>query len=72
MAWVEDAEGMLVVGSSLTAFSALRLCRRVVEQGKPLLAINLGKMRADDLLTLKVTASCEALLPELAQRLIRS
>lgn len=72
MARVEEAEGMLVVGSSLMAFSAFRLCRRVVEQGNPLVAINLGKTRADDLLSLKITASCEALLPELAQRLINS
>lgn len=72
MARVEEAEGMLVVGSSLMAFSAFRLCRRVVEQGNPLVAINLGKTRADDLLSLKIAASCEALLPELAQRLINS
>jgi NAD-dependent SIR2 family protein deacetylase len=69
MAAVEKAAGLLVVGSSLMAYSAFRLCRAVVDQGKPLLAINLGKTRADDLLDLKVEASCEQLLPLLAQRL---
>jgi NAD-dependent SIR2 family protein deacetylase len=52
------------------AFSAFRLCRAIADQGKPLIAINLGKTRADDLLDLKIGASCEALLPGLAQRLV--
>ncbi len=66
---VENAAGLLVVGSSLMAYSAFRLCRAVVDQGKPLIAINLGKTRADDLLDLKIEGSCEQLLPLLAQRL---
>ncbi|WP_460139581.1 NAD-dependent protein deacetylase [Pseudomonas sp. S2_E01] len=66
---VENAAGLLVVGSSLMAYSAFRLCRAVVDQGKPLIAINLGKTRADDLLDLKIEGSCEQLLPLLVQRL---
>ncbi|APV41962.1 NAD-dependent deacetylase [Pseudomonas frederiksbergensis] len=69
MAAVEKAAGLLVVGSSLMAYSAFRLCRAVADQGKPLMAINLGKTRADDLLDLKIEASCEQLLPLLTQHL---
>lgn len=69
MATVEKAAGLLVVGSSLMAYSAFRLCRAVADQGKPLMAINLGKTRADDILDLKIEASCEQLLPLLVQRL---
>lgn len=69
MAAAESAEGLLVVGSSLMAYSAFRLCRVIADRGKPLLAINLGKTRADDLLDLKIEASCEQLLPLLVQRL---
>lgn len=69
MAAVEKAAGLLVVGSSLMAYSAFRLCRAVADQGKPLIAINLGKTRADDILDLKIEASCERLLPLLAQHL---
>ncbi|WP_248732738.1 NAD-dependent protein deacetylase [Pseudomonas sp. MWU13-2517] len=69
MAAVEHAEGLLVVGSSLMAYSAFRLCKAMVEQGKPVIAINLGKTRADDLLQVKIEASCERLLPLLAERL---
>ncbi|WP_426134947.1 NAD-dependent protein deacetylase [Pseudomonas sp. PWP3-1b2] len=69
MAAVEHAEGLLVVGSSLMAYSAFRLCKAMVEQGKPVIAINLGKTRGDELLRVKIEASCERLLPLLVERL---
>ncbi|MGU9803762.1 NAD-dependent protein deacetylase [Pseudomonas sp. FP1154] len=65
---VEQADGLLVVGSSLMAWSAFRLCRAIKERGKPLLAINRGKTRADELLDLKLEEPCEQLLPLLTQR----
>ncbi len=71
MAAVDKAAGLLVVGSSLMAYSAFRLCRVMADHGKPLIAINLGKTRADDLLDMKIEASCEQLLPLLAERLTR-
>ncbi|ROM69496.1 NAD-dependent deacetylase [Pseudomonas brassicacearum] len=64
---VEQADGLLVVGSSLMAYSAFRLCRAIKDQGKPLLAINRGKTRADELLDLKLEEPCEQLLPLLTQ-----
>ncbi|KAF0864365.1 NAD-dependent protein deacetylase [Pseudomonas sp. LD120] len=71
-AWaaVHQAPGLLVVGSSLMAYSAFRLCRAVTEQGKPLLAINFGKTRADELLNLKLSEPCDQALPWLAERLL--
>lgn len=69
MAAVEHAEGLLVVGSSLMAYSAFRLCKAMVEQGKPVIAINLGKTRGDELLQVKIEAECERLLPLLTGRL---
>jgi NAD-dependent SIR2 family protein deacetylase len=69
MVAVEQAEGLLVVGSSLMAYSAFRLCKAMVEQGKPVIAINLGKTRGDELLQVKIEASCERLLPLLVDRL---
>lgn len=69
MTAVEHAEGLLVVGSSLMAYSAFRLCKAMVEQGKPVVAINLGKTRGDELLQVKIEASCERLLPLLADRM---
>ncbi|WP_256809291.1 NAD-dependent protein deacetylase [Pseudomonas siliginis] len=71
LAAAENAAGLLVVGSSLMAYSAFRLCRVIAEHGKPLMAINLGKTRADDLLDLKIEGSCEELLPWLVEELGR-
>lgn len=71
LAAAENAAGLLVAGSSLMAYSAFRLCRVIAERGKPLMAINLGKTRADDLLDLKIEGSCEELLPWLVEELGR-
>ncbi|KFE57625.1 NAD-dependent protein deacetylase [Pseudomonas syringae] len=65
---IEESQGLLVVGSSLMAYSAFRLCKAIREQGKPLIAINIGKTRADELLDLKIEMSCDQLLPMLAEQ----
>lgn len=70
MASVEEADGLLVIGSSLMAYSAFRLCKAINAQGKPLVAINFGKTRADELLDLKFEMSCDVLLPQLAASLL--
>lgn len=69
MSAVERAAGLLVVGSSLMAWSAFRLCKAMAERGRPMVAINYGKTRADELLALKIEEPCETLLPALAERL---
>ncbi len=55
---LETADAMLVVGSSLMVYSGFRFVKAMAELGKPVAAINLGRTRADDLLTLKVEANC--------------
>ncbi len=69
MARLADADALLVVGSSLMVFSGYRFCRAAAEQGKPIAAVNLGRTRADDLLTLKVRENCAAALERLARGL---
>jgi NAD-dependent SIR2 family protein deacetylase len=59
----EQADALLVVGSSLMVFSGFRFCKLAAEAGKPIAAINLGKTRADDLIGLKVEASAVEVLP---------
>jgi len=55
---LECADAMLIVGSSLMVLSGYRFARAMAEAGKPIAAVNLGKTRADDLLSLKVTQHC--------------
>jgi NAD-dependent SIR2 family protein deacetylase len=54
---IESSDAMLVVGSSLMVYSGYRFVTAMAEAGKPIAAINLGRTRADELLTLKITAS---------------
>jgi NAD-dependent SIR2 family protein deacetylase len=53
---------MLIVGSSLMVYSGFRFVREAAGRGLPIAAVNLGRTRADDLLTLKVEERCEAAL----------
>lgn len=64
--WVDEADAILVVGSSLMVYSSFRFIRRAVRAGIPVAAINRGKTRADDLLVMKVEADCATVLQELA------
>ena len=59
---LQQADAMLVVGSSLMVYSGFRFVRMAAGRGIPIAAINLGRTRADDLLTLKVEDRCEAAL----------
>ncbi len=51
---VADADALLVVGSSLMVYSGYRFAEAAAAAGKPVAAVNLGRTRADHLLTLKV------------------
>ncbi|MBY4945584.1 NAD-dependent protein deacetylase [Cupriavidus respiraculi] len=62
---LDHADMLLVVGSSLMVYSGYRFCLHAAQLGKPVVAINLGRTRADDLLTLKVAAPCASVLAAL-------
>jgi len=55
---LERADGVLVVGSSLMVYSGYRFVQAAAQSGKPVAAVNLGRTRADELLTLKVSEPC--------------
>jgi NAD-dependent SIR2 family protein deacetylase len=59
---LDEADAMLVVGSSLMIYSGYRFVQSAAEAGKPIAAINLGHTRADATLALKVEAPCEEAL----------
>jgi NAD-dependent SIR2 family protein deacetylase len=61
---VAQADALLVVGSSLMVYSGFRFVRAAAEAGKPIAAVNLGRTRADALLTLKITAAADEVLSE--------
>jgi NAD-dependent SIR2 family protein deacetylase len=59
---LEQADAMLVVGSSLMVYSGFRFAQVAARLGIPIAAVNLGRTRADDLLALKIQDRCEAAL----------
>lgn len=59
---MEEADAMLIVGSSLMVYSGFRFAQMAARRGIPIAAINLGRTRADELLTLKVEERCETAL----------
>lgn len=58
MTGLERADAVLVVGSSLMLYSGYRFVHAAAQSGKPVAAVNLGRTRADELLTLKVSEPC--------------
>ena len=59
---IDAASGLLVVGSSLMVWSGFRFVEHAHRRGKPVMAINLGKTRADHLLDAKVEQDCDEFL----------
>ncbi len=64
---IERADALLVIGSSLMVYSGFRLVRAAVAAGKPVVAINLGRTRADDLLAHRWPEDCARALPVLVR-----
>lgn len=69
LAEMEAADALLVVGSSLMVFSGYRFCRMAAAAGKQIAAINAGRTRADDLLSLKLELPAQEVLPRLVDLL---
>ena len=67
----DEAQALLVVGSSLTVWSGYRFVRRAVERGVPVAVINLGPTRADAEVALRVAARAGDVLPLLERALAR-
>lgn len=66
---VEQAGGLLVVGSSLTVYSGFRFAELAHRLGKPVVVINQGVTRADPILSSKIELDCNLALTSLQQAL---
>jgi NAD-dependent SIR2 family protein deacetylase len=64
-----DRDGaLLVLGSSLTVMSGFRFVRRAARLGVPVVIVNRGATRADDLATVKLDAGTSEFLAQLSAR----
>ncbi len=59
-------DALLVVGSSLTVMSGFRFVRRAARAGVPVVIVNRGATRGDDLATVRLDAGCTEFLTALA------
>ena len=66
---VDEAEALLVAGSSLTVFSGYRFVRHAAALGIPIAIVNHGRTRGDDLATVKIDNGCSPMLALLADEL---
>ena len=69
-ALVECAEVLVVLGSSLTVMSGLRFVRHQVKRQQPVVIINRGPTRGDELASLKIDRGCSETLTELQATLL--
>ena len=60
---VNEADALLVAGSSLTVWSGFRFVKRAAERGIPIAIVNIGPTRGDALATIKVEANVGDVLP---------
>ena len=63
------ADAVLVAGSSLMVYSGFRFVQTAAASLKPIVAVNMGRTRADDLFALKLAAPVGATLAALAARM---
>ncbi len=66
---VDDADALLVAGSSLTVYSGYRFVRHAAATGKPVAIINRGPTRGDDLAAVKIDSGCSEILALLTNEL---
>lgn len=59
---IDESNGLMVIGTSLSVFSGLRFCRYASEQKKRLVILNQGPTRADDLCQKKYRGGAFSLL----------
>lgn len=66
---INEADALLVVGSSLTVMSGLRFARHAARTNTTIAVVNRGATRADDIADLKIDHYCGEVLPRLVRRL---
>uniref|UniRef100_A0A5S6QTP0 Deacetylase sirtuin-type domain-containing protein n=1 Tax=Trichuris muris TaxID=70415 RepID=A0A5S6QTP0_TRIMR len=59
---VDEADAMLILGSSLEVLSGYRFAHQMFEQRRPVLIVNIGVTRADEMATVKVSSKCTTVM----------
>lgn len=62
---LDEADALLVAGTSLSVNSGLRFARRAARANKPIVIVNIGSTKADELATAKIEANTSLALERL-------
>lgn len=62
---LDEADALLVAGTSLSVNSGLRFARRAARSNKPIIIVNIGPTKADELATAKIEANTSLVLERL-------
>lgn len=65
MAQLDQADALLVAGTSLSVNSGLRFAKRAARSGKPIVIVNVGPTKADDIAFAKIEANTSLVLERL-------
>ena len=63
-----QTDAVLVAGSSLMVYSGYRFVEEAVAAGKPVVVVNIGRTRADPMVTLKIESEVGKALEEMSKR----
>lgn len=64
---VEASDALLILGTTLTTFSAYRIVLQAVDAKKSVAIVNIGKTRADELVDLRIEGRCGDVLSKVLQ-----
>ncbi|KAF9006102.1 DHS-like NAD/FAD-binding domain-containing protein [Cyathus striatus] len=69
---IEEGDRLLLIGTTLATYSAFRLVKRALELHKPVMLLNVGPTRADDLQIQKIDLPSGTVLTEVAREVMRN
>lgn len=64
---VESLNALLILGTTLSTFSAYRIVLQAIDAKKPIAIVNIGKTRADKFVNLKIKGRCGDVLSKIWQ-----
>lgn len=64
---VESLDALLILGTSLSTFSAYRIVLQAIDAKKPIAMVNIGETRADKSVNLRIEGRCGDVLPKIWQ-----
>ncbi|GBP70091.1 NAD-dependent protein deacylase Sirt4 [Eumeta japonica] len=68
---ISYSDALFVIGSTLTVYSSYRIVLQAKEENKDIAILNIGPTRADNLVKLKVSAKCGAILPQIRDSILQ-